>query len=601
MAFTIPNVGDASHVDQAEPDAVDFAILLDGIEGDGVISGCAVTAQATPDMTVAVASGTVRLGGANSSVTAGNLTIGAASATNPRFDLIAVNSSGTKSVVAGSAAGNPVFPQVPASSIILAAVYVPANDTAVNSTQITDKRVFVFTSSVLDHGALIGLTDDDHTQYVLDTDIQALDFLVGTATGYLSGEIVAGTAPGGELGGTWGTPTVDTIHSGSSHAGVVSTHEAAGDPHTGYRLESADHTHESTGAEAGQIDHGAASTAASLLDDDHPQYMYANMLMNSGMNFFQRQVPGTATARSDDTYGPDRWNILTQTASVNCEQSTGDRAVNAVLLTQNQVAAQRFGIEQIIPNRDSKEHRSSSFRFKFRAKGSTTLTLRFAILEWTGTVDVVTSDVVNDWTSVTYTAGNFFLAANLTVTAVGSQSITTSWTTCSLTGTLGASTNNIIVFAWTEGTAAQNVTVEISECIGIAGSMEPEWMATPQSYDLVLCQHFYEKSYELAVAPGTSTLNGWTVIFANATAGTEIGNIPTKYKVTKRIGSTPSYWDAVGNASRISEIASCGGRTDNITPSIGVLRSVEGGFEMGHDPAGNILGFGYQWSVDSEL
>src|SRR5574341_297277 len=142
MAFTIPNVSDASHLDQAEPDSVDFGILEAGIQGDGVISGCAVTAQATPDMTVAVASGSVRIGGTTATVTAGNLTIGAASATNPRFDLIAVDNTGTKSVAAGVAAGNPVFPSIPANSVILAAVYVPANDTAINSTQITDKRVF---------------------------------------------------------------------------------------------------------------------------------------------------------------------------------------------------------------------------------------------------------------------------------------------------------------------------------------------------------------------------------------------------------------------------------------------------------------------------
>jgi hypothetical protein len=36
-----------------------------------------------------------------------------------------------------------------------------------------------------------------------------LDFLIGTATTALSGEIVAGTAPGGELGGTWASPTID--------------------------------------------------------------------------------------------------------------------------------------------------------------------------------------------------------------------------------------------------------------------------------------------------------------------------------------------------------------------------------------------------------
>ena len=44
------------------------------------------------------------------------------------------------------------------------------------------------------------------------------DYLVGTALAGLSAEIVAGATPGGELGGTWGTPTVAATHSGSSHA-----------------------------------------------------------------------------------------------------------------------------------------------------------------------------------------------------------------------------------------------------------------------------------------------------------------------------------------------------------------------------------------------
>ena len=48
-------------------------------------------------------------------------------------------------------------------------------------------------------------------------------------------------------------------------------HTAAADPHTGYRLESADHPHTSTGANAGQLDHGAALTG--LTDDDHTQYL----------------------------------------------------------------------------------------------------------------------------------------------------------------------------------------------------------------------------------------------------------------------------------------------------------------------------------------
>jgi hypothetical protein len=43
------------------------------------------------------------------------------------------------------------------------------------------------------------------------------DYLVGSSQGDLSNEIVVGTTPGGELGGTWPSPTVDAVHSGTAH------------------------------------------------------------------------------------------------------------------------------------------------------------------------------------------------------------------------------------------------------------------------------------------------------------------------------------------------------------------------------------------------
>ena len=53
------------------------------------------------------------------------------------------------------------------------------------------------------------------------------DYLVGTAQGGLSAEIVVGTTPGGELGGTWASPTVDATHSGSAHLALGSTSSTA--------------------------------------------------------------------------------------------------------------------------------------------------------------------------------------------------------------------------------------------------------------------------------------------------------------------------------------------------------------------------------------
>jgi len=46
-------------------------------------------------------------------------------------------------------------------------------------------------------------------------------------------------------------------------ATAVSDHAALADPHTGYRLESADHSHQTTGLQGGQVPYSALSALAS--------------------------------------------------------------------------------------------------------------------------------------------------------------------------------------------------------------------------------------------------------------------------------------------------------------------------------------------------
>ena len=109
--FNIPNSADAYNVLQAQPDSRDFnGILVPAFQGTGVISGCAVTAQGSPNMTLAVAAGSVAVGGASAAVTGGNVTITTANGSQPRFDLVVVDNTGTKSVVAGVAAAATCFP-----------------------------------------------------------------------------------------------------------------------------------------------------------------------------------------------------------------------------------------------------------------------------------------------------------------------------------------------------------------------------------------------------------------------------------------------------------------------------------------------------------
>lgn len=143
MSLIFPDKGSGASNVQSIAFAVDFDILTAGISGiDCVLAGCAVTAQGSPDMTVAVAKGAVLSNGTLRAVTAGNVTISTADSTNPRIDLVVVNSSGTKAARTGTAAANPAPPARTANDVVLAMVYVPASDTTISTNQIVDKRIF---------------------------------------------------------------------------------------------------------------------------------------------------------------------------------------------------------------------------------------------------------------------------------------------------------------------------------------------------------------------------------------------------------------------------------------------------------------------------
>lgn len=142
------NEDDATFDDQAEPDSVDFEILLLAYQGTGVKSGCVVTESASPGMKVDVASGTGYLAWAEVSVSASvDLTVTAADGSNPRVDLVSINSGGTAVVTAGTAAAQPVAPAIPATSMPIAFLYVPTSDTTITDNQVNDKRVILLPAS----------------------------------------------------------------------------------------------------------------------------------------------------------------------------------------------------------------------------------------------------------------------------------------------------------------------------------------------------------------------------------------------------------------------------------------------------------------------
>jgi hypothetical protein len=140
MAFSIPDKGEPLNDLQSIFFQEQLEMLVEGIDGRNcVLSGGAVTPSSL--LTVAIAKAAVLSAGTLFAVAATTIAVGTADATNPRLDMIVVNSSGTVAVRAGTAAASPKPAVRTANDVVLAMIYVSATLTTVASGNIVDMRV----------------------------------------------------------------------------------------------------------------------------------------------------------------------------------------------------------------------------------------------------------------------------------------------------------------------------------------------------------------------------------------------------------------------------------------------------------------------------
>ena len=148
--FTIPNAPDTdkSTLDQSEPDRVDFEVL--GNRRKGVVSGAAIAAVS--GNIVSVASGSISYEGTDYALGANaTYTLSAAASSGNRFDLVVAryaSSAVTLQTITGTASStNPMFPALPATDILLAAVLRRASS-SITGNDIIDKRAFNPSASI---------------------------------------------------------------------------------------------------------------------------------------------------------------------------------------------------------------------------------------------------------------------------------------------------------------------------------------------------------------------------------------------------------------------------------------------------------------------
>lgn len=305
-----------------------------------------------------------------------------------------------------------------------------------------------------------------------------------------------------------------------------------------------------TSADVAGVTHAATSKTAPVDADELPiadsaasfalkKLTWANLRAGLGVGAFgfhnrvinpsgQINQAGTGTA-ADVTYWFDQWVVLTQSNPITPSKLTNVENTTPSMMryTQSNASAQRFGVIQPIESANILDARGQTVTLSARVRMSASTTLRYAIVEWTGTADSPTKDVVNDWTNGAFTPGNFFISTTTTIVATGSMALTANTlASISLSGAVSGSMNNLHVIFWTDSTQAQNVTLDIGKV-----QLEPSAFATPLALrsiteELALAQRYYQTfAHHCRFVPTTSGQNYNVTIF---------------HKVTMRIAPTAS-------------------------------------------------------------
>lgn len=187
-----------------------------------------------------------------------------------------------------------------------------------------------------------------------------------------------------------------------------------------------------------------------------------NTLINGSFRVAQRGTTFTSVttpANNDDTYLLDRWVFLADgadTADVSQELTTVPTGAYAACLLDVETANRKFGLLQIIEQRNAAVliGGTATLSFKARRTGTSIANLRAAMVSWTGTADAPTSDVVSAWNAA---GTDPTLVANWTYENVPSNlALTTSYQTFTVTNIAvdTASTKNVAVFIWVDDTDA---------------------------------------------------------------------------------------------------------------------------------------------------
>jgi hypothetical protein len=310
-----------------------------------------------------------------------------------------------------------------------------------------------------------------------------------------------------------------------------------------------------------------------------------NRIINGAMVVDQRNVGAsqTYTAAAAIAYNVDRFygsctgaNVTGQRTTgpsgfQNCYQFTGAASVTAILFGQ----------------------RIESYNCADFVSQSVTLSAN------------ISNSLLTTVTWTAYYANSADSFATKTQIATGTFTVSSTAATYQATFNAGANAANGIAIELSVG-AQTSGTWKITGVQLEVGTVATPFERRLLPQEIQFCQRFYQKSYAIEVALGTSTTGGYASNPGHA-GGTGNSRANIRFATEMRAAPTLAYWDLVGNANRSSTFFGNNSQSDNISSASFNLTGIgTSGFAFNNAGGAGSAGAGAwasacHWTASAEL
>jgi hypothetical protein len=294
---------------------------------------------------------------------------------------------------------------------------------------------------------------------------------------------------------------------------------------------------------------------------------FRNRLFNGSYAVAQRGT--TFASNNDDTYNLDRWYVLSDGNDVvDITQNTADAPPEQKFCIALDVETEdkKFGVAQIIENINCADLQGQTVTVSFQAKVSATTKLdnvKCAIVAWSGTADSVTSDIISAWGAE---GTNPTLIANATFeNSPANLNVTTDWATYTVSAPIDtASTNNVIVFIWSDVT--DTTAGDFLYLAGVqleAGAVATPFERRPFGTELQLCQRYFQIAGTDTIVPiGVGVIRSTTSITVMANHLVSMRSMPS---VLESDATMEYRQNGASNSNTISATVGIDQQSVNIT------------------------------------